>query len=132
MTEFKVYLKNRRDLKDVDLFMNQVEIYLKRRLTKYQEVTIQYMTSLFLRFAGTLIQDRLQNSCNRHTYRTRKVASSLFKLSSTLGCVSEILYLAMYYYKYYEYEKSLRILQRARRHKRECVGDTSYTRVIAM
>lgn len=114
VTEFKVYLKNRRDLKDVDLFMNQVEIYLKRHLTKYQEVIIQYMTSLFLRFAGTLIQNRLQNNCNRHTYRTRKVASSLFKLSSTIGCVSEILYLAMYYYKYYEYEKSLRILHRGK------------------
>lgn len=113
VTEFKVYLKNRRGLKDVDLFTNQVEIYLRRRLTKYQELTIQYMTSLFLCFAGTLIQDRLQNNCNRHIYMARKVASSLFKLSSNIGCVSEILYLAMYYYKYYEYEKSLRILNKA-------------------
>ncbi|XP_061190785.1 uncharacterized protein LOC133198836 [Saccostrea echinata] len=102
MEEFRVYMEH---LKNIII----------RRLTSYQIVTLQYMTSIVLRNIAFLIQSSIYTNRyrNKIQYKANKVSNKLLKVSCTFGCVSDILYLAMYLYRDCRYEHSLNCLQKA-------------------
>ncbi|XP_062592426.1 uncharacterized protein LOC134253852 [Saccostrea cucullata] len=99
---------------DFALNMKRIEEMLRGRLTLYQTVSLQCITSRLLRCAALLVQ----GNCNSNNFRNKvyykyKNASFLLKLSAKFGFMSDILYLAMYFYRTFRYEQSLRCLQKA-------------------
>lgn len=81
--------------------ISQVELMLGGILTVYQRAIIQYLTSIIFRSAALMIQERVQHNKRnkKNIYMKRKAVLSLFKFSSIVGGVSDILYLAMYFTK---------------------------------
>lgn len=96
--------------------INQVELMLGGILTVYQTAVIQYLTPMIFRSSAMRIQERVQHKMrnNKNIYMKRKAVLSLFKLSSTVGGVSDTLYLAMYFYRDSKFLQSLKCLQRAK------------------
>jgi tetratricopeptide (TPR) repeat protein len=81
---------------------------------QYHLLVIQRMTSLLLINKAHHITQQYTGSCNKVTYTCiHDKACHKLQLASKIGYVSDILYLALYYYKTCRYEKSLRCLQRA-------------------
>ncbi|XP_061190190.1 uncharacterized protein LOC133198052 [Saccostrea echinata] len=96
---------------DFAVYMKLIERMPRRGLTEYQTVTLQYLSSIVLRNTAMFLQSSIyQNeNSNRASYKGNKV-SALLKQSCTFGCLSDILYLAMYFYRNRRYEDSLRCL----------------------
>lgn len=102
-------------LKNFILLLNQIDLSLKKDLNPYQALTIQTIASPIFHNIAMSIQDRVDHSFfnNRDTYKSMKTALSLLKLSCIIGSVSEILYLAMYYYRNCRYQRSMMCLNKA-------------------
>lgn len=102
-------------LKNFILLLNQIDLSLKKDLNPYQALTIQTIASPIFHNIAMSIQDRVDHSFfnNRDTYKSMKTALSLLKLSCIIGSVSEILYLAMYYYRNCRYQRSIMCLNKA-------------------
>ncbi|XP_062587369.1 uncharacterized protein LOC134249009 [Saccostrea cucullata] len=93
--------------------MKNIETEINKGLTSIQEATVQFMTSEILRNTAMLkLCDVYQHKNRNKIYYKVSNVSKLLKLSCTLGCVSDILYLAMYFYKTCRYEQSLTCLQK--------------------
>ncbi|XP_062595561.1 uncharacterized protein LOC134256899 [Saccostrea cucullata] len=94
--------------------MRNIEMVVSKRLTPYQEATIQYITSEVLQNTAMLNLSVVCSDNNRNkVYYKASSVSRLLKLSCALGCASNILYQAMYFNKTCRYEKSLSYLQKA-------------------
>ncbi|XP_062590617.1 uncharacterized protein LOC134252210 [Saccostrea cucullata] len=100
--EFQVYLINIKNI-------------IFGTLLPHQKVTVQYLTTDVLRSGAFLIQNKIlpNKYRNKFYYKAYKILTLLL-VSSTFGCVSDILYHAMYFYRARRYELSLSILQKAR------------------
>ncbi|XP_078337562.1 uncharacterized protein LOC144626698 [Crassostrea virginica] len=81
-------------------------------LTLFQTVTMQYLFSAMLKNLSCLLSSQTIATNKKWKYSDNK---SLFimKLAVKIGCVSQILYLAIHYYRNCQYEMSLQCLQRA-------------------
>lgn len=97
------------------LLLNQTELSLKKDLNPYQALTIQIIASPIFHNIAMSIQDRVDHSFfkNRDTYKSMKTALSLLRLSCIIGSLSEMLYLAMYYYRNCRYQRSMMCLNKA-------------------
>ncbi|XP_062595981.1 uncharacterized protein LOC134257371 [Saccostrea cucullata] len=112
--EFYVYNHMVLSVVEFAALIKKIEIEIRKRLTSYQEATLQLMTSKILRSTAMLkLCDVYQLKTRNKVYYKASNVSRLLKLSCTLGCASDILYLAMYYYKTCRYEESLSCLQKA-------------------
>ncbi|XP_062616023.1 uncharacterized protein LOC134277722 [Saccostrea cucullata] len=93
--------------------MKNIEIEISKRLTPFQEATVQFITSDILRNTAMLkLCDVYQHKNPNKVYYKASYVPRMLKLSCTLGCVSDILYLAMYFYRTCRYERSLTCLQK--------------------
>jgi hypothetical protein len=89
-----------------------IESSLRKRQGPYQLLCIQKITSaVLINTAWHLAQSVLP--CNKGVTVMSEKVCHMLKLASKIGYVSDILYLAMYYYRTCRYEQSLRCLQRA-------------------
>lgn len=99
------------------LALNQIELLVKQSntMTLHRAVTIQYITAATLRRIAMSIQDRVDNKFiknNKDIYLSKMTALSLLKFSCNIGTVSEMIYLAMYYYRNCQHELSIICLNR--------------------
>jgi hypothetical protein len=100
------------DIKHFAAYIKGIESLIRRRQGPYQLLCIQKITSqLLIRTAWYLTQNAWP--CNKGVALTSDKVCYMLKLASKIGYVSDILYLAMYYYRMCRYEQSLRCLQRA-------------------
>ena len=81
----------------------------KTRSTSMQAITVQYFRPKLLRNYCFMSRQNIAKSSNRKLYYLLKI----MKLAVRIGCVSEIVYLALYYYSDCHYKQSLRCLQKA-------------------
>lgn len=96
--------------------ISQVELLLGENLTVYQMAILQYLTPMIFRSAALMIQEHPLHTMrnNKIIYSERKTVLSFYKLSSIVGGVSDILYIAMYFYRDCQFLQSLRLLERAK------------------
>ncbi|XP_062599369.1 uncharacterized protein LOC134260853 isoform X2 [Saccostrea cucullata] len=100
-------------IEDFPVYMKQVERLMRQNLTSHQVVTLQCMTSSLLRNSSLSIRNGIDPNKNRAVYCNICNVTAMLKLSCTTGFVSDILYLAMYFYRTRRYEDSLNCLQKA-------------------
>ena len=96
---------------EVFISMEQIQTY---RLSLFQTVTVQHLLckslQIFSRFLSIQISEEI--SSKKRAFICDK-SLKMMKLVLKIGCASDITYLAMLYYKNFQYEQSLRHLQRA-------------------
>ena len=107
-----------------DLFVNNeeefkctciaIEQFQKGRETLFQKITKQSLLSkLYRNFCFMPIPNKAIS--NKTCYHLNMRRLNAMKLAVKIGCVSEIVYLALYYYKNCQYVELLKCLQKAKR-----------------
>ena len=101
--------------KDYVLSLNFTENLLMTRLTEYQTTTVdRHRFTLIRDFSWFMVNQILTISSNRDRIYIYKKAINMMKLATRMSSSSEILYLALFYYRICAYEKSLKCLQMAK------------------
>lgn len=82
-------------------------------LTQFQSVHLQKLTVSCLQNSAAAVLHNMYNvTCfNKHIYIANKISGQMLKLAAKFGCVSDMLYIAMFYYKTYRYRKALSIIE---------------------
>ena len=110
---FEVLFRSSRLKEIIELFIcfEQIQTY---RLSTFQTVTVQHLLCQSLHHFSWFLSGQIteEMSNKKKAYICDK-SLKMMNLASKIGCASEILYLAMLYYKTCQYEQSLRCLQRA-------------------
>ncbi|XP_048750943.2 uncharacterized protein LOC125662682 [Ostrea edulis] len=101
-----------RNMKYFANYMMTIENIMAKRQSPCHVVCIQKMTSVVLLRTAWYIINYTETHNKDIALVSNKVCHML-KIASQIGYVSDILYLAMYYYRTCRYEQSLRCLQRA-------------------
>nr|XP_034313011.1 uncharacterized protein LOC117684538 [Crassostrea gigas] len=92
--------------------MHTIEQLVYSPLTHYQGVTIRTFTSIFFQYTAFQLQNLYTNTvCNKQLYIADKISCQMLKLAAKFGCVSDMLYIAMYYYKTLRYREALVVLE---------------------
>lgn len=108
---FRLYVVDRREFAGLLLALEQLQ---KARLTVFQSITVQYVLSSLLRnFAFCISTQNLAILSNRKRTFIYDNSLNMLKLASKIGCASEILHLALYYYRNCQYLQSIKCLQKA-------------------
>ncbi|XP_062591694.1 uncharacterized protein LOC134253198 [Saccostrea cucullata] len=93
-------------------FMNRIEAFKRKRLTPYEVVTLQCLTSNVLKDTAQLIENNTFLNRNRIVYGKYSKVTTLLNFSCKIGNMSLTLYLAMVFYRARRYEQSLSCLQK--------------------
>ncbi|XP_065930414.1 uncharacterized protein [Magallana gigas] len=108
---------NRAVVSEVDLFgiskaIHTIEQLVESPLTRYQVVTIQSVTASLFQCTAFQLQKMYTNTgYNKQMYIADKMSCHMLKLAAKLRCVSDMLYIAMYYYKTLRYREALSVLE---------------------
>ncbi|XP_065933653.1 uncharacterized protein [Magallana gigas] len=89
-----------------------MEQLLESPLTQYQVTIIQKLIASFFRIAAFEFHDMYTNTgCNKQIYNADKMSCHMLKLAAKFGCISDMLYIAMYYYKTLRYREALSVIE---------------------
>ncbi|XP_052676371.1 uncharacterized protein LOC128157790 [Crassostrea angulata] len=79
-------------------------------VTPYQVILLQKLTSTVLRYAAFLLHMNTNESVNKKMYIADKLSCHMLKFAANFGYVSDLLHIAMYYYKTGRYRKALSVI----------------------
>ena len=101
-----------------DLFTNMGYIHLIEQLigtplTQYQIAAVQQITASTLQASAFILHDMYMNTSgvNKHMYITDKNCCYMLKLAAKFGCISDLLYIAMNFYKSFKHREALAIIE---------------------
>ncbi|XP_061164472.1 uncharacterized protein LOC133173503 [Saccostrea echinata] len=102
-------------LSDLPYFIKNVhtiENLMSSPLTKYQVILLQRPTTSSLQTTAFLFFNKCTHTrANKLMYTADKMICYMLRLAAKFGCISDMLYIAMYYYQTYRYTKSLSIIE---------------------
>ncbi|XP_052711984.1 uncharacterized protein LOC128186240 [Crassostrea angulata] len=89
-----------------------IEQYVESPKSLYQVVTLPRLTALIFQQTAFLLQNMYTNKrANKQMYIADKIPCHMLKLAAKFGCISDMLYIAMYYYKTFSYREALCIIE---------------------
>ncbi|XP_062598242.1 uncharacterized protein LOC134259661 [Saccostrea cucullata] len=80
-------------------------------LTQYQVIMLQNMTAMVLQYTAFILHMETYTSDNKTRYRADKMSCHMLKLAAKFGCITDMLYIAMYYYKTLRYRETVSIIE---------------------
>ncbi|XP_062572647.1 uncharacterized protein LOC134234585 [Saccostrea cucullata] len=80
-------------------------------LTQYQVVMLQNITAFVLQSTAFILHMGTYTLQNKLRYRADKISCYMLKLAAKFGCITDMLYIAMYYYKTLRYKEALSIIE---------------------
>ncbi|XP_062574835.1 uncharacterized protein LOC134236674 [Saccostrea cucullata] len=80
-------------------------------LTQYQVLKLQYITAKVLQDTAFMFHIEMYTPDNKPSYRADKMSCHMLKLTARFGCITDMLYIAMYYYKTFRYVEALSIIE---------------------
>ncbi|XP_062598889.1 uncharacterized protein LOC134260338 [Saccostrea cucullata] len=93
-------------------FLHRIEqMIISPLLTQYQVVMLQKLTAEVLQRTAFILHMEIYLSENKQRYRIDKISCHMLKLAAKFGCISDMSFLAMYYYKTSRYMESLSIIE---------------------
>ncbi|XP_052708191.1 uncharacterized protein LOC128183278 [Crassostrea angulata] len=99
------------DLHTCEIYLHRVEQLLGLPLTQYHIVMLQKLTATILQCTAFMLHSMYTNTgSNKQLFIVDKVACRFVKLSAKFGFVSDMLYIAMYYYKSFRYRDALSVI----------------------
>ncbi|XP_052721361.1 uncharacterized protein LOC128192602 [Crassostrea angulata] len=89
-----------------------IEQIIESPMTHYQAVLFQAYTTSVLQRTSFVLQNMYTNTCvNKHMYIAAKLSCHMLKSTAKFGLVSDMLYIAMYYYKTLRYREALSVIE---------------------
>ncbi|XP_034327869.2 uncharacterized protein [Magallana gigas] len=89
-------------------YIHIIEQLVESPLTHYQAVILQRLTAFIFQITAFT----LHNICvNKQMYIADKLSCHMLKLAAKFGCVSDMLYIAMYYYKTFRCREALFVIE---------------------
>nr|XP_034303419.1 uncharacterized protein LOC117681747 [Crassostrea gigas] len=105
----KIHTRNLCGLTKAILTMEQL---LESPLTQHQVTLIQKLMASFFQNAAFEFHNKYNNTgCNKQIYNADKMSCHMLKLAAKFGCISDMLYIAMYYYKTLRYREALSVIE---------------------
>ena len=101
------------NLQDCIEYLHKVEQLIGLPLKQCQVIMLQKHTSSILRTAAFQLHDMYTNrsECNKRMYIADKMSCYMLKLSAKFGFVSDLLYIAMYFYKTLRHREALSVIE---------------------
>ncbi|XP_052708599.1 uncharacterized protein LOC128183566 [Crassostrea angulata] len=91
--------------------LHAVEQLIGLPLTQYHIVMLQKLTATILQCTAFMLHNLYNNTgSNKQLYIVDKMACHMLKIAARCGCVSDMLYIAMYYYKTFRYREALSVI----------------------
>ncbi|XP_062582797.1 uncharacterized protein LOC134244552 [Saccostrea cucullata] len=76
-------------------------------LTQYQVIMLQYSTARVLQYTAFILHMETYTHKSKLRYRADKMSCHMLKLAAKFGCITDMLYIAMYYYKTIRYMEAI-------------------------
>uniref|UniRef100_K1PE84 Uncharacterized protein n=1 Tax=Magallana gigas TaxID=29159 RepID=K1PE84_MAGGI len=93
-------------------YIHMIEQFVESPMTQYQVVVLQKFTSYVLHLTSFLLQNMYTFAgVNKQLYIAVKISCHMLKLAAKVGCISDMLYIAMYYYKTLRYSEALSVIE---------------------
>nr|XP_034311417.1 uncharacterized protein LOC117684247 [Crassostrea gigas] len=93
-------------------FVGTVEQLIHSPLTQYQVLMLQRLTASILQHTAFMLHNMYTNTgVNKQMYIADKTTCHMLKLAAKFGCASDMLYIAMYYYKTLRYREALSVIE---------------------
>ncbi|XP_061190081.1 uncharacterized protein LOC133197920 [Saccostrea echinata] len=99
------------DLQSCMLYLLAIEEMINSPLTQYQVIVLQKVTGSILQKLAFILHMDTCTQGNKFIYRADKISCHILKFAAKFGCISDLLYIAMYYYKTFRYMKALAIIE---------------------
>ncbi|XP_062601822.1 uncharacterized protein LOC134263484 [Saccostrea cucullata] len=80
-------------------------------LTQYQVIMLQKLTANVLQSTAFILYMETYTYKNKLRYRADKISCHMLKLTAKFGCFTDMMYMAMYYYKTRRYMQALSIIE---------------------
>ncbi|XP_062569864.1 uncharacterized protein LOC134231929 isoform X2 [Saccostrea cucullata] len=81
------------------------------RLTQYQVLMLQKLTTSVLQQTVFIIDRETYTLKNKLRYRANKISCYMLKIAAKFGCISDMMYIAMYYYETLRFMEALSIIE---------------------
>ncbi|XP_052708603.1 uncharacterized protein LOC128183569 [Crassostrea angulata] len=99
------------DLRICRKYLHAVEQSIGLPLTQYHNVMLRKLTATILQRTAFMLHNLYTNTgSNKQLYIVEKMACHMLKIAARFGCVSDMLYIAMYYYKTFRYREALSVI----------------------
>ncbi|XP_078326445.1 uncharacterized protein LOC144622930 [Crassostrea virginica] len=94
-------------------YLHTVEQLIMSPLTQCQIIMLQKHTATILQCSAFILHDMYTTAsgCNRHVYIADKLFCYMLKLAAKFGCVSDLLFIAMYFYKTLRHREALSVIE---------------------
>ncbi|XP_052691133.1 uncharacterized protein LOC128169002 [Crassostrea angulata] len=93
-------------------YIHIIEQLVESTLTHYQAVMLQRITAfIFQSISFILHNEYIHTGVNKQMYIADKLSCHMLKLAAKFGCISDMLYIAMYYYKTLRYREALSVIE---------------------
>ena len=99
-----------KDLRYCIKFLQTVERFFRSHLTPHQVLVLQKFTANIIQRTVFIINNRFKCP-NKQRYIADRMSCHMLKVAVKYGCISDIVYIAIYYYKTSRYQKALSIIQ---------------------
>ncbi|XP_056016573.1 uncharacterized protein LOC125675336 [Ostrea edulis] len=94
------------------VFLNTIEQLIVSPLTQCQVLMLQVLTASLLRSTAFTSQKMYSSTTkNKLMYIADRMSCHMLKLTAKFGCISDRLYIAMYYYKTLRYTEALSVIE---------------------
>ncbi|XP_061165981.1 uncharacterized protein LOC133174900 [Saccostrea echinata] len=80
-------------------------------LTQYQVIMLQRLAASFLQQTAFILNMETYSHENKLRYKANKISHHMLKLAAKFGCITDMMYIAMYYYKTLRYMEALSIIE---------------------
>ncbi|XP_062607248.1 uncharacterized protein LOC134269043 [Saccostrea cucullata] len=100
------------DIQSYIRYLHKIEQMIgSHLLTQYQIITLQNMTARALQYTAFILHMETYTPDNKLRYRVDKMSCHMLKLTAKFGCITDMIYIAMYYYKTLRYMKALSVIK---------------------
>nr|XP_034322928.1 uncharacterized protein LOC117688747 [Crassostrea gigas] len=100
------------DLQRCIKILHTVEQLIGSPLSQYQVISLQKHTATILQCTAYILHNMYTNTgVNKQMYIADKLSCHMLKLAAKFGCISDMVYIAMYYYKTLKYREALSVIE---------------------
>nr|XP_034322927.1 uncharacterized protein LOC117688746 [Crassostrea gigas] len=100
------------DLQRCMKVLHTVEQLIGSPLSQYQVVSLQKHTATILQNTAFILHNMCTNTgVNKQVYIAYKMSCHMLKLAARFGCISDMFYIAIYYYKTFRYREALSVIE---------------------
>ena len=94
-------------------FLKVLEQLAMSHCTQFQALMLQKLIATYIQASAFTLHNIYMNrsSVNKHMYVIDKISLNMLKIATKFGFVSDMLYIAMYYYKTHRFSEALSVIE---------------------